>query len=85
VWIEDISLALKNVVPAHVLFVAHHGYPDFTGEHYKDFDDIYGSSINEKHRPSLADSSRKPHGIYPSNPVLSMLRMSTTPISALNA
>lgn len=63
---DTCSICCPPWLPADVFTTLHHlpdPVPDSTGEHYKDFADIYGSDTNEKHRPSLADSSRKPHGI----------------------
>ena len=60
------SICCPPRLPVDIFDTLHHlpdPVPDSTGEHYKDFDDIYGSDTSEKHCPSLADSSRKPHGI----------------------
>ena len=60
------SICRPPQLPVDIFDTLHHlpdPVPDSTGEHYKDFDDIYGSNTTEKHRPSLADSSRKPHGL----------------------
>ena len=37
--------------------------PDSTGEHYKSFKDLYGTSTSEKFRPTLSKGPKKSHGL----------------------
>lgn len=37
--------------------------PDITGEHYRNFEDLYGTPTSEMYRPSMTEGGRKPHGL----------------------
>ena len=49
---------------AEVFSTLHHlsdPVPDITGEHYRNFEDLYGTPTSEKYRPSMTEGGRKPH------------------------
>lgn len=53
-------------LPPEVFSSLHHlpdPVPDSTGEHYKSFEDLYGTSTTEKFLPSLLKGIKKSHGL----------------------
>ena len=51
---------------AEVFSTLHHlpdPVPDITGEHYRNFEDLYGTPTLEEYRPSMTEGGRKPHGL----------------------
>ena len=60
------SICAPPQLPAEVFETLHHipdPVPDVTGEHYKEFETLYGSCTMEKYCPSLVEKSRKSHGM----------------------
>ena len=61
----DCSICSVPRLPSEIFKQLHH-LPDpvADGEHYKPFEEMYGTSTTEKDRPSLrSDAERKGHGI----------------------
>lgn len=62
-------------LPAEVFETLHHlpdPVPDVSGEHYQEFETLYGTCTTEKYCPSLVEKSKKSHGM-PFNPMHNLL------------
>ena len=60
------SICSPPQLPVEVFNTLHHlpdPVPDITGEHYQDFEQLYGTATSERYRPSLTEKSRKSHGM----------------------
>ena len=58
-----LSTTLLNLA-AEVFSTLHHlsdPVPDITGEHYRNFEGLYGTPTSEKYRPSMTEGGRKTH------------------------
>ena len=60
------SICTPPRLPPEIFSSLHHlpdPVPDSTGEHYKNFEDLYGTFTTEKFRPTLLKGSKKSHGL----------------------
>lgn len=60
------SICAPPRLPAEVFETLHYlpdPVPDVTGEHYKQFDTVYGTCTTERYCPSLVEKSKKSHGM----------------------
>ena len=60
------SICAPPRLPGEVFETLHYlpdPVPDMTGEHYKEFEALYGTCTTEKYCPSLVEKSHKSHGM----------------------
>ena len=60
------SICAPPRLPAEVFKTVYHlpdPVPDVTGEHYLEFEALYGTCTTEKYCPSLTEKSKKSHGM----------------------
>ena len=60
------SICAPPRLPAEVFETLHHlpdPVPDLTGEHYQEFETLYGTCTTEKYCPLLVEKSKKSHGM----------------------